>query len=161
MATGLPINFGCNENCCIDSIVKICHVVNTYAHTHTPSCTHTHSFARIRSNWTYELHFYSLASTFMLVTRYDNGFEITIAFNYWNAFKNAHTHRANSSNELPDLHTTKTRAREVHASVIAEWLAACLLKLLPRGHQGATEENPEWKTFHTLSIFVQQTPFKF
>ena len=54
-------------------------------------------------------------------------------------------HSADSSNELPDLHTMHTRVREVHASLATEWPSArevqasaatewppaCLLKLLP------------------------------
>ena len=57
-------------------------------------------------------------------------------------------HGADSCSELPDPHTTQTRASEVHASVVAEWPPVCLHKLLPRGHQGATEENLEWKDMH-------------
>ena len=56
---------------------------------------------------------------------------------------------AESSNELPDLHTTQTRVREVYASVVTEWLPACLHTLPPRGHQRATEENLELKMFST------------
>ena len=35
-------------------------------------------------------------------------------------------HRADNSNELPDLHTTQTPAREVHASMAIEWQPTCL-----------------------------------
>ena len=44
-------------------------------------------------------------------------------------------HRADNSNELPDLHTTHTFACEVHASAVTEWPPAYLHKLPPRGHQ--------------------------
>ena len=55
-------------------------------------------------------------------------------------------HSADSLNELPDLHNTRTRTSEAHASVATEWPSAsevhaslvtewpaCLLKLLPEG----------------------------
>ena len=70
-------------------------------------------------------------------------------------------HSADSFSAPPDLHTTQTCVREVHASVVTEWPSACLLKLLPRGHQRETAENLEWKKFPTLSIFVPPTPFMF
>ena len=58
-------------------------------------------------------------------------------------------HSAESSNELPDLHTIQAPASEVHASlvtewppasevhasVVTEWPPACLHKLLSRGYQ--------------------------
>ena len=69
-------------------------------------------------------------------------------------------HSADSSNELPDLHTTQTRASEVHASVVTEWPLVCLHKLILRGHKRATEETLKWKTFSNRSIFLLQVPFE-
>ena len=48
---------------------------------------------------------------------------------------------ADSSNELPDPLTTQTQASEVQASVVTEWLPACLHKLLPRWHQTSNKRS--------------------
>ena len=48
----------------------------------------------------------------------------------------SNVHSADSSNNLPDHHATRTSACEVHPSVITERQPECLNKLLQRGHQG-------------------------
>ena len=58
-------------------------------------------------------------------------------------------HSANSSNELPNIPTTQTRANEVHASVVTEWPPAFLQKLPPRKHQRGNWRKPRKKRFPT------------
>ena len=55
-------------------------------------------------------------------------------------------HSIDSSNEVPDLHTTQTRISEAHFSVTTEYLN----KLLPRGHQRGNWRKPRVKQVFNL-----------
>ena len=67
-----------------------------------------------------------------------------ISMRYW-----YFQHSPESSNELPDLHTTQTLAGEVHASVVTEWPPAGLHNLLPREHQRGNWRKSWMKDFPT------------
>ena len=63
-------------------------------------------------------------------------------------------HSADRSSELPDLHTTQTQTREVHASVVTEWLPAYLLKLLPEYIKGQLKKASNKRCFQFINIYL-------
>ena len=69
-------------------------------------------------------------------------------------------HGADSSNELPDLHTTQTPSSEVQASVFTEWPPACLYKLLPRGHQRVNRRKLQMKDVSNLTNICPKKLFQ-
>ena len=66
-------------------------------------------------------------------------------------------HSADSSSELLDLHTTQTWASQAHASVVTQWLPACLFKLLSREHQRKLNKTSKERRPH-LNQYLSDIP---